>query len=166
MAWDYNYTRIIGEALFKLRPAAAAQIEGSPDHPDIRGTVSFYNAAGGTVVVSQIYGLPHGPDVCDKRIFAIHIHEGNSCMGSGEDPFAYTGGHYDPHGCRHPFHAGDLPPLFENGGYAWSAVYTDRFRPNEVIGRTVIIHANPDDFTTQPSGGAGDKIACGEIRPA
>lgn len=40
---------------------------------------------------------------------------------------------------------------------------TDRFKVDDVIGRTVIIHDKPDDFTTQPSGNSGEKIACGII---
>ena len=64
---------------------------------------------------------------------------------------------------EHPKHAGDLPPLLANDGVAWSAVYTDRFYPEEVIGRTVVIHGMGDDFHSQPSGNSGVKIACGEI---
>ena len=48
-------------------------------------------------------------------------------------------------------------------GLAWSAFYTDRFYPEEVIGRTVVIHGMADDFRTQSSGNSGSKIACGEI---
>ena len=43
------------------------------------------------------------------------------------------------------------------------AVYTDRFYPEDVIGKTVVIHEKPDDFRTQPSGDSGEKIACGKI---
>ena len=45
-----------------------------------------------------------------------------------------------------------------------NAVVTDRFTISDIIGRTVVIHKSPDDFTTQPSGNAGAKIACGEIK--
>ena len=54
--------------------------------------------------------------------------------------------------------------LFGIKGYAWSAFYDKRFTINEIIGKSVIIHSGPDDFTTQPSGNAGTKIGCGEIR--
>ena len=67
-------------------------------------------------------------------------------------------------GCEHPNHAGDLPPLFGNNGFALSLFLTNRFTVDEVIGRTIIIHDHPDDFTTQPSGNSGTKIACGVIR--
>lgn len=50
-----------------------------------------------------------------------------------------------------------------HNGIAWMEVYTGRFYPEEVIGRTIIIHGMPDDFRSQPSGNSGEKIACGEI---
>ena len=72
--------------------------------------------------------------------------------------------HYNPSGEPHPEHAGDLPPVLNNRGTAWGAIYTDRFYPEEVIGKTVILHDRADDFYTQPSGNSGEKIACGQIR--
>ena len=79
------------------------------------------------------------------------------------DPFAGAMSHYNPKGCEHPYHAGDLPPLFGNGGSALSLFLTNRFSVREITGKTVIIHDRPDDFTTQPSGNSGTKIACGVI---
>ena len=64
---------------------------------------------------------------------------------------------------EHPNHAGDLPPLLEASGKAYMTVLTGRFHVKEVIGRTVILHGDPDDFHTQPSGNAGIKLACGVI---
>ena len=73
--------------------------------------------------------------------------------------------HYNPGNCPHPAHAGDMPPLMtDGGGYAWMAFYTKRITMSEVIGRTVVIHSNPDDFHSQPSGNSGKKIACGVIK--
>jgi Cu-Zn family superoxide dismutase len=59
-----------------------------------------------------------------------------------------------------------MPPLFAGTGRAFLAFFTDRFTVDEIIGRTVVVHAKPDDFTTQPSGNSGSKIACGQIRRA
>lgn len=108
-------------------------------------------------------GCDHMSDGCESRIFGFHIHEGGCCRGNESDPFADTLSHYNPQGCEHPAHAGDLPPLFGNRGCAFSAFLTDRFTVEEIIGRTVVIHDMPDDFTTQPSGDSGSKIGCGVI---
>lgn len=149
--------------LFRRRPQAMAVLSGSRPDSDLQGAVRFYRTTYGVLVVTEMAGLPVSDDKCAAPVFAFHIHEGNSCTGNATDPFANARAHYNPRACRHPYHAGDLPPLFGAAGYAFSAVLTDRFTVEEVIGKTVILHAMPDDFTTQPSGNAGAKIACGEI---
>ena len=65
---------------------------------------------------------------------------------------------------KHPRHAGDLPPVLSNDGTAWMEIYTGRFYPMDVVGRTIVLHEMPDDFKTQLSGDSGMKIACGEIK--
>ena len=145
------------------RPEAVANISGSTAYPSIRGRVYFYQTPLGVIVVALVSGLPAGRGRCDDRIFAMHIHSGGSCTGTPDDPFAFAEGHYNPGSCPHPYHAGDLPPLFGNRGLAWSDFLTNRFRVSDVIGKTVIIHGSPDDFTSQPAGNSGEKIACGVI---
>lgn len=141
-------------------PAAVAHLSSNDKSYNITGTVKFFPYKKGVVVVAEIHGLPNTGGTCSSGVFALHIHEGGSCSGEG---YSETGGHYNPGNCPHPYHAGDLPPLFSNGGDALMIVYTDRFNVQDVIGRTVVIHAQPDDFTTQPSGNSGTKIACGVI---
>lgn len=143
--------------VWNRRPAAVACVHGGEAHPDLRGIVKFSPQGGGTLIVAEFEGLPYS----ETGFFALHIHEGGSCRGDG---FPDTGGHYDPHSRSHPRHAGDLPPLLSCGGKAFLAVVTDRFCIGDVIGRTVVVHSQPDDFKTQPSGNAGSKIACGVIR--
>jgi len=147
------------------RPHAAAILQGSDSHPDVTGTVRFYQTNQGVIVCAEVNGLPLDAAPCHDKIFGFHIHKGTNCGGNMDDPFADAMSHYDPQNCPHPDHAGDLPPLFGNNGYAYSAFLTNRFTVDEITGRTVIIHDHPDDFTTQPSGGSGTKIACGVIRP-
>lgn len=147
----------------KRRPVAVAEIQGSRDYPDITGRVLFYSARGGVLVRAEITGLPRGIGYCDSPIFALHIHSGNDCRGNTTDPFANSNGHFNPYSCEHPYHAGDLPPLFSADGNAVMEVLTDRFEISQVIGKTLIIHSRLDDFTSQPSGNAGEKIACGII---
>lgn len=147
-----------------LKPTAQAAVQGSYQYPALRGYVTFYPHGNTTIVVAEFTGLPKGAGECPSRVFGFHIHDGRSCTGSAQDPFADAGSHYNPESCPHPQHAGDLPPLFGNDGSAWQAVATDRFTVPEVLGRAVVVHANPDDFTSQPAGNSGERIACGLIR--
>lgn len=145
-------------------PHAAAMVKGSEKYPGITGMVRLYQTIYGVMVAAEISGLPDVTGKCASPVFAFHIHNGESCTGDESDPFADALTHYNPDECDHPHHAGDLPPLFSNNGYAFSLCLTNRFRIREVIGKTVIVHAGADDFTTQPAGAAGEKIACGVIR--
>jgi len=147
----------------RRQPDACAALSGSAEYPNLKGTVHFYQTRAGVLVVAQIDGLPHGNYPCTPDVFGFHIHEGGACEGAESDPFASAGGHYNPYGCPHPAHSGDLPSLFSNSGSAFLVHLTNRFYVSEIIGRTVIIHNSPDDFTTQPSGNSGKKIACGRI---
>ena len=113
---------------------AFARIKGSPLYPNLHGRVLFKQEDYGTVVTAEIYGLPVSAKKCASNIFAFHIHEGLSCTGNSSDPFADVKSHYNPDNCSHPAHAGDLPPLFGNRGYAYLSVLTDRFTVNEFIG--------------------------------
>lgn len=151
-------------SILRGRAQAAASITGSENYPGLSGAVRFYQTRAGVVVCAEISGLPQNDSPCSERIFGFHIHQGSDCAGDMDDPFAAAMSHYNPNGCGHPYHAGDLPPLFGNGGLAVSVFLTNRFTVEEVTGRTVIIHDSPDDFTTQPSGNSGTKIACGVIR--
>ena len=110
-------------------------------------------------------GLPSAGNKCSQEFFGFHIHAGESCTGNPADPFADARAHFNPEDCGHPSHAGDLPPLFGNDGKSISVFLTNRFTVSEVIGKAIIIHGKSDDFTTQPSENAGQKIACGIIRP-
>lgn len=137
-------------------PYAAASISGKRGSC-ISGSVRFYKYHKGSLVVAELCGLPE----TETGFYGFHIHEGGNCRGEG---FANTGGHFDPEGKPHPCHAGDLPPLLGCGGSVYMAVWTGRFCPDQVVGRTVVIHSGPDDFRTQPSGDSGEKIGCGVIR--
>ncbi|MDY3918538.1 MAG: superoxide dismutase family protein [Candidatus Limivivens sp.] len=150
--------------LLQTAPQASALLYGSDKFPDIHGTVYFYPFWDGTLVAAEAAGLPFMEGSCTEKIFGFHIHEGEQCQGTKEDPFADAGTHYNPQHCQHPQHAGDLPPLFGCGGYAMQLFYTNRFLPHELKGHTVIVHSMPDDFKTQPSGNSGKKIACGVIQ--
>lgn len=161
---SYGCSRADLLSVTRGRPQAAAGITGSMGYSDISGTVRFYQTRAGVIVLAEVSGLPQSNHPCQERIFGFHIHEGTDCGGNMDDPFANAMAHYNPGGCEHPYHAGDLPPLFGNNGFALSLCLTNRFSVNEVIGKAIIIHDQPDDFTTKPSGNSGKKIACGVIR--
>ena len=141
--------------LSSCKPYAVARVYGREIYPAINGTIEFYSLVRGVIIVADIENLPQ----TKTNIFAFHIHDGTTC----DDNFAKSGTHYNPSDQEHPNHAGDMPPLFSNSGEAWMAFFDERFHIHDVIGKVVIIHDNPDDFTTQPSGNSGNKIACGII---
>ena len=146
--------------LSKTEPDAVAVIKGNTMYPDINGIVKFYALPeSGILIAAEISDLPDGRDEDTPTFFAFHIHEKGDCSGN----FAGTGVHFNPDNVPHPEHAGDLPPLLSNDGYAWTVFYDSFLTPAMIQNRSVVIHQNADDFTTQPSGNAGEKIACGII---
>lgn len=143
------------------KPEATAWVTGNSREPQLSGLVKFFDTPyGGVLVEAEIFGLPNVSEEGSARFYAMHIHEYGDCSGQ----FTKTGDHYNPTNQPHPGHAGDLIPLLSNQGYAWSAFYDKRFTIADILDRSVIIHAMPDNFMTQPSGSSGAKIACGVIR--
>ncbi|MBO8165152.1 MAG: superoxide dismutase family protein [Brevibacillus sp.] len=149
---------------------AIAHIKGGPLAPQLRGTVVFTDVSGGAEVCAEISGLPpYQPGSANQAPIGphgFHIHENGSCeIGDPDNPFQAAGEHWNPTDQPHGNHAGDFPVLFSNNGYAWMCFFTNRFRVADVIGKTVIIHQNPDDYRTQPAGDSGKRLACGIIQP-
>ena len=103
------------------------------------------------LVVAKIFGLPKESET---GFFGFHIHQGPNCSGSD---FSGTDSHYFPAEWVHPKHAGDLPPLLECQRNAYLSIKTDRFPVSDIIGRTVVIHSDPDDLHPQPAGNAGKR---------
>lgn len=133
------------------RPVAIAKISGVGKGKGLKGTVWFYQMLSGVLIEARVFGLPKN----SSGFYGFHIHSGGTC--------AETKEHYDRKENGHPMHSGDLPPLMAFGGRAYSTFITDRFSIKEIIGRTVVIHSQADDFTSQPSGNSGERIACGVI---
>lgn len=146
------------DILYYNSPGAYANISGDAENPSLTGTALFYPAFSGTLVAVEVYNLP-ATKAEDTPFYGMHIHEIGDCT----PPFDKTGVHYNPAELPHPMHAGDLPPLLGNQGYAFSIFFTTRFQITDILNRSLIIHASPDDFTTQPSGNSGTKIGCGVI---
>ena len=147
---------------------AFAYIKGNDTYPDMEGKVEFYDTKfGGVIVCVEVYGLENisymtdGENMPDEysKFYGFHIHEYGDCT----IPFDKTGNHYNPNNAKHPDHAGDMPPLLGNNGFAWSVFYDGRISIDEITGKSVVIHSMRDDFKTQPSGDSGEKIGCGVI---
>ena len=131
-----------------------------------RGEATFEQVGDKVNVIIFVEGLVPG------REHGLHIHEKGDCS-SGDGMSA--GGHFNPHGKPHGHpasgerHAGDLPALVANKqGRANIRVGMDIITlhpgPANIIGRAVIVHADPDDYATQPTGNAGARLACGVIQ--
>lgn len=160
--FHYTSHHILLNILSGNHPQALAWIAGNADHPSLNGMVKIYNIPyDGILIEAEIFNLPDMQNGSAASFFGFHIHERGDCS----DNFQHTGNHYNPSDSPHPFHAGDLPPLMATQGYAWTAFYDNRLSVSDLIGKSVVIHSQPDDFTTQPSGNSGEKIACGIIRP-
>jgi superoxide dismutase, Cu-Zn family len=129
------------------------------------GEATFEQVGGKVRVVVFVQGLK--PD----QEHGVHIHEGGDCSGDAMG----AGAHFNPLGKPHgrpgtaDRHAGDLPALKANKqGRANISVEVDVISltpgAGNIIGRTVVVHADPDDFRTQPGGNTGARLACGVIR--
>jgi Cu-Zn family superoxide dismutase len=150
---------------------AVAYIKGGPLAPKIQGTVIFRDVLNGTEVSVYVSGLPKYQPAQNGQSpigpHGFHIHNfGNCNVGSREDPFKDAGGHWNPYNQPHGNHAGDFPVLFSNNGISIMSFFTDKFRVADVINKAIIIHQSPDDYTSQPSGNAGRRLACGLIQCA
>ena len=142
------------------KPNAMAQIRGNADNPLLRGVAAFYSIpTGGILIQVEVFRLPDQALPNHSGFFGMHIHENGDCT----LPFDKTGNHFNPTNQEHPNHAGDLPPLLSDNGYAWMIFYDGRLRISDIIGRSLVIHGMKDDFSTQPSGNSGMKIGCGVI---
>lgn len=141
---------------------------------------SLKDATGRDVGSVQLVQTPHGVllRMSLKGVapgeHAFHVHAVGKC----EAPFTSAGGHFNPASRKHGMeategaHAGDMPNLFipANGelriDVANHMISLVKEQPNSVFdadGSAIIIHAGPDDYKTDPTGNAGDRIACGVI---
>ena len=148
-------------------PTAIAVVHGNKDNQSIRGEILFYQLDDGVYIKAYVIGLPATNSKGEPTKFhGFHIHERGDCsIGASENPFSSTGDHFNPSNNKHPFHDGDLPPILSANGIGILSFFTNSFRVIDILERSIIIHENSDDFTTQPSGSSGKKIACGIILP-
>lgn len=148
----------VGRAVAKLEPTEGHQATGNLEFVVDNGVVR---------VTGTIEGLT--PDA----EHGFHIHEKGDC--SAPDA-ASAGGHYDPHGRPHgdpqgdKHHMGDMKNLeADSAGVARVDREIESARLGDgsefdLVGKAVIVHLAPDDYSTQPAGASGARIACGVIQ--
>jgi Cu-Zn family superoxide dismutase len=144
-------------------PHAVANLEPTKGN-QTKGTVTFRQDGDEVRVRVHVTGLKPG------AVHGFHVHEKGDCS-SGDG--MSTGGHFNPTGKPHgpqsgEHHAGDMPSLtadasgnantsFELHGVSIGS------GPADLVGKGLIVHRDPDDYTTQPTGNAGPRIACAVI---
>jgi Cu-Zn family superoxide dismutase len=145
-------------------PAASARLEPTKGNT-ARGSVEFVQRGDKVGVRVDVAGLKPNAE------HGFHIHEKGDCS-SGDG--MSTGGHFNPDGKPHAApvtserHVGDMPALKADAqGVARMSFDLDRMSvapgPVNIVGKGLIIHRDPDDFKTQPTGNSGPRIACAVI---
>ncbi len=135
---------------------------------ETKGSISFKVVDGRVHVTGQVTGLKPGSE------HGFHIHEKGDCSAPDGNS---AGGHFNPatqdHGSvtSDPHHGGDMPNITaDDKGVATvdapvsTNVNIGRGDDFDIIGRGLIVHADPDDYTTQPTGNAGARLACAVIK--
>ena len=128
------------------------------------GTVTFTQRGDKVRVNAKVAGLTPGGH-------GFHIHEKGDCS-SGDG--MSSGGHFNPRGKPHAVHTtpdrhtGDMPMLVADAsGNATLVIELDVMTigsgETNIVGRGLIVHMDPDDFATQPTGNSGARVACGVI---
>ena len=164
-------TRLLGAVLILLtsalvgataraqttQPSAIAVLSPTEGN-DLQGTVTFIQTPEGVRVQANLTGLTAGTE------HGFHVHQYGDCSASDGTS---AGGHFNPHGADHAGpdaasrHVGDLG----NSEATYDRVDTQLAFEGEssIIGRAVVVHGGTDDLSSQPSGAAGPRIACGVI---
>ncbi len=153
-----------GGDIFKRAPSATAVLAPTKGN-QVSGTVQFRQKGDSVLVEVKVTGLkPNGTH-------GFHVHEKGDCSAADASS---AGAHFNPDKTPHgglfseKRHAGDLGNLqADANGFAQASIEASGItlgaEANSIIGRAVIVHANPDDMATQPSGNAGARVACGLI---
>lgn len=138
----------------------------SKSNSTVTGTASFVEKNGKVTFVAKIAGLQPG-------IHAIHIHEKSDCSAADGSS---AGGHWNPTFKKHgkwgvgEYHKGDIENFIaDEKGNGTITLTTDEWcigcgdATKDILGKGLIVHQGADDFTSQPSGNAGARVACSAI---
>lgn len=146
-------------------PRATAQLQPTRGN-NVTGNVTFTQKGDKVAVAAKVSGLKPNQE------HGFHVHEKGDCS-SGDGMSA--AGHFNPKGSPHghpstqAHHAGDMPNLKADayGNASMTAeldIITVSEGPTSVVGRGLIVHAQPDDYKSQPVGNAGARMACAVIQ--
>jgi Cu-Zn family superoxide dismutase len=159
-----GFMMVAGCASAPMGPDAVAELSARSGS-SVMGTVTFTQVGAKVTVIADVSGLKPNAE------HGFHIHDKGDC--SAPDAMS-TGGHFNPAGKAHgshamaDHHAGDLPSLkADAAGKALVRAELEGLSvgsgTSDIVGRAVIVHRDPDDFKTQPTGNSGARIACGVI---
>ena len=144
--------------------AAVAKLQSTKGNT-ASGTATFVQRGDTVYVTANVTGLKPNAD------HGFHVHEKGDCS-SGDG--MSTGGHFNPGGAPHgpqeaAHHAGDMPALVADSYGNASVSFTLKgvslgTGSHDLVGKGLIVHRDPDDYKTQPTGNAGPRIACAVIK--
>ncbi|MBA2728913.1 MAG: superoxide dismutase family protein [Parachlamydiaceae bacterium] len=147
----------------KVQPKQANALLNATHGNNAQGYVSFTETPGGVMIVGDF-------DFLEPGKHALHIHEYGDC--SSPDGTS-TGANYNPMGSKHGGpdfairHVGDLGNVVaDEEGHAHYERIDHLIKldgHHSIMGRSIAVHANADDYITQPAGNAGGRVACGKI---
>ncbi|MGN6113061.1 MAG: superoxide dismutase family protein [Luteimonas sp.] len=161
------------------QPAPAAVAMPAQQHDGVANLAS----ASGSLVSGRLQVMSMGPNavhiagdiggLAPGSSHGFHVHENGDCSAADASS---AGGHFNPGAAPHgrmddgPHHAGDIDNIVAD---AQGVAHVNMHVPgltlgtgaaNDVAGRAIIVHADPDDYASQPSGNAGKRLACGVIK--
>jgi Cu-Zn family superoxide dismutase len=143
---------------------ATAKLE-SKSGSTVTGEADFKEKSGGVEITVEIKGAKPGPH-------GVHLHDKGDCSAADASS---AGGHFNPDSKTHgapnadPHHAGDFGNMTVGANGTGKLKLTVKGLtvapgPNSVVGHALVIHADPDDMKTQPSGNSGARVACGVVQ--
>lgn len=149
-----------------MGPMAVATLTPTQGN-QVRGVVMFHEMHGHLMVHARLSGLkPNGEQ-------GFHLHDKGDCASADGTS---AGGHFNPDGQVHgpqtaAHHVGDMPSLKADANGAVDQKFmltgpTITAGATSIVGRSVVVHANPDDYNSQPAGNSGPRVACGVIAAA
>lgn len=157
----------LAEKATPAEPAQEAVAQIAPTQGNtVNGSVALSGSAQGVHITGSIQGLKPDAD------FGFHVHEKGDCTAPDASS---AGGHFNPTQAQHgnpsgpTHHAGDMLNIHSN---AEGIAQVDVTAPGislhgdpstDVMGKAIVVHEAPDDYTTQPSGNSGKRVACGVI---